>query len=223
MPDLTQFPVPPDVHLWVGRAYALVQQVSNLADPTLFTIAVNGLGTTDRFNAAHQVTAMVYRAFAVAEAKAPPHAQGAFIPVGSNFDAFAAVSKVLQTATQDVLIVDPYLDETVLTEFGGAVTEKVQLRLMADQKDYKPTLLTAGARWAQQYGAARPLAIRLAPPRSLHDRAIFIDRSVAWILTQSLKDLAKRSPAEIIRADDTAPLKTAAYEAVWQNAQVIVG
>ncbi len=63
---------------------------------------------------------------------------------------------------------------------------------------------------------------RLAPPKTLHDRAIFIDQAEAWILTQSLKDFAKRSPAEIVRANDTASMKIAAYEAVWVTAQVLV-
>jgi hypothetical protein len=36
MPDLTQYPVSPEVHLWVARAYALVSEVGNLADPALY-------------------------------------------------------------------------------------------------------------------------------------------------------------------------------------------
>jgi hypothetical protein len=56
----------------------------------------------------------------------------------------------------------------------------------------------------------------------LHDRAIFIDSTNAWLLTQSLKDFAKRSPAEIVRANDTATLKIAAYEAIWDGAVIVV-
>jgi hypothetical protein len=73
--------------------------------------------------------------------------------------------------------------------------------------------------WTSQHGTSRPLGVRLAPPRALHDRAILIDGMTAWILTQSIKDFAKRSPAEIVRADDTASLKIAAYEAVWWSRQ----
>jgi len=222
MPDLTQAPVPPEVHLWLARAYALVNEVRNLADPSIFPVTVSNLGTTDRFNAAHQIKAIVYRAFAVAEMKAPVGTSGAFIPVGDYFDAFAALSKILQTATMDVMIIDPYMDETALTEFGSAVPENVCLRLMADQADCKPSLQPAANKWVQQYGGTRPLSVRLAPQKTLHDRAIFIDQTTAWTLTQSLKDLAKRSPAEIVRADDTAALKIAAYEEIWASAQVII-
>jgi hypothetical protein len=56
----------------------------------------------------------------------------------------------------------------------------------------------------------------------LHDRVILIDGTAAWTLTQSIKDFAKRSPAEIVRAEDTASLKIAAYEDIWKNSSVIV-
>lgn len=222
MPDLTQSPVPAVVHHWVARAYALVEEVGNSTDSIFFSVNVNNLGTTDRHNAAHQITAIVYRAFALAERNAPAGVGGAFIPVGNSFDAFAALSKVLQTATKDVLIIDPYMDETALTEFGSAVPENVCLRLMADQTYCKPTLRPAAAKWVQQYGATRPLQVRLSPQKTLHDRAIFIDWTTAWTLTQSLKDFARRSPAELVRVDDTASLKIGAYEGVWASAEVII-
>lgn len=222
MPDLTQSPVPGEVHLWVARAYALVNEIKNLADPALFSVTANNLGTTARLQAAHEIRTIVYRAFAVAEMRVPVGISGAFIPVGDSFDAFTALSKVLQTATKDVLIIDPYMDATALMEFGGAVPENVCLRLMSDQSSCKPTLQPAANKWVQQYGETRPLLVRLAPQKTLHDRAIFIDQTTAWTLTQSLKDFAKRSPAEIVRADDTAALKIAAYEEVWASAQVII-
>ncbi len=122
-----------------------------------------------------------------------------------------------------MLIVDPYLDEAVLTEFGGAIPLGVTLRLLSDHANHKPTLSPAAARWvAAQYGVQRPLAVRLAPEKALHDRVILIDGTNDWLLTQSLKDFAKRSPAEIVRADDTAALKIAAYEAIWAAAAVVV-
>ena len=222
MPDLTQAPVSAEVYHWVARAYALVAEVGDSADSIFFSTKVNNLGTAARHSAAHEITAIVYRAFALAEMKAPAGAGGAFIPVGNSFDAFAALSKVLQTAAKDVLIIDPYMDETALTEFGIAVPESVCLRLMADQARCKPTLQPAAIKWAQQYGTTRPLLVRLAPQKTLHDRAIFIDQTTAWTLTQSLKNFATRSPAEIVRADDTAALKIAAYESVWASAQVII-
>jgi hypothetical protein len=221
MPDLLG-PFTADTHAWLGRADALVMETGQTADSFDWRAATRRLQTADKFDAVETMKMVLYRAMAAAELKAPASAKGTFIPVGNSFDAFAALAKVLQTATADVLIVDPYMDETALTEFGGAVPSAVTLRLLADQATQKPTLQPAAVKWVAQYGASRPLQFRLAPSKALHDRAIFIDRTTAWTLTQSLKDFAKRSPAEIVRADDTAALKIAAYEEIWAKAQIVV-
>jgi hypothetical protein len=222
MPDLTAYPIPEEVYRWTGRAFVLVKEIDESVDAISFKMAVDNLGTTARASGAQNIKAVVYRALAIEEARAPASARGSFIPAGNKFDAFAAVSKVLQTATKDVLIVDPYMDETALTEFGTAVGNNIPFRLLADKATVKSTLVPAAVGWVQQYGAGRPLAVRLAPPKALHDRAIFIDQTTAWALTQSLKDFAARAPAEIIRADDTAALKIAAYESVWSTADIAV-
>lgn len=222
MPDLKQNPVPPEVHLWLARVNALVNEVGGLSDRVFFSSAMDDLGTSRHYDVVHRIKAILYRTFALAEMEAPAGVSGAFIPVGDSFDAFAALSKVLRTATKDVMIIDPYMDETALTEFGSAVPKNVCLRLMADQSDCKTTLQPAAKKWIQQYGVTRPLQVRLASSKTLHDRAIFIDHITAWTLTQSLKDFAKRSPAEIVRADDTATLKIAAYESLWTSAQIII-
>lgn len=230
MPDLTQTPLSTDAHLWIARAFALVKEVNNLADPALFTVEAGTLGESGRsdfeyrrrIKAAHEITSIVYRAFAIAETKAPAGVSGAFIPIGNSFDVFSALSKLFRTTANEVLIVDPYMDETVLTEFGTAVPEGITLRLLSDQADHKQTLEPAAKKWVTQYGTARPLTVRLAQSKTLHDRAIFIDQKTAWTLTQSLKDFAKRSPGEIVRADDIAALKIPAYESIWQSASIIV-
>ena len=220
MPNLTQTPLSADVHLWLGRAYALVKEVNNGLDPISFSMAAANVGTSIR--AATEIKTIIYRAFALTELEAPAGVSGAFIPVGDSFDAYSALSKVLQTATKDVLIIDPYMDESVLVEFGSAVPENTCIRLIADEFYFKDSLRPAAEKWVQQYRETRPLLVRLAPRKTLHDRAILIDQTSAWTLTQSFKDFAKRSPAEIVRADDTAALKIDAYEKIWASAQVII-
>lgn len=221
MPDLTVSPLSNEVHLWLGRAYAILKEVDNSA-AIRFSVKAESLGTFLGAQADKDIKNIVFQCFAIAERKAPVSASGSFIPVGNSFDAFAALSKILQKATKDVLIIDPYMDDTTLTEFGTAVPENVNIRLMTDQASYKSNLLPAANKWVQQYGIVRPLLVRLAPQKTLHDRAIFIDQTAAWTLTQSLKDFAKRSPAEIIRANDTAALKITAYENVWNSAQIVI-
>jgi hypothetical protein len=151
--------------------------------------------------------------------KIPVSAQGAFISERKPHDAMVAVGKVLKSAKSDILLVDPYMDETALTDFVSQADETVTLRLLADAKDHKPSFKPAVERWNKQHQTAKPIEARLAGSRSLHDRLIVIDRKAAWVLTQSLKDLAVRSPASLVRADgDSAQLKIAAYQSIWDAA-----
>jgi hypothetical protein len=174
---------------------------------------------TMQFNAAQDVGIVVRRALAKAELKAPAVAQGAFIAAGNAFDAMTAIGKILGQATRDVLIVDPYMDEKVLTDFALLAPQKVGIRLLSDQQTVKPTLRPAAVRWTAQHGTSRTLAVKLAAARLLHDRLIAINDTDAWVLTQSLNAFATRSPASIVRVDhETAGLKITAHQAIWGQA-----
>src|ERR1019366_3619899 len=106
----------PAAHQWIGRAHALVSEVGVQADAQLFTLCTDTRLYTDQWREAlKQLHAIIYRALAHSELNAPAATAGSFVPVGNSFDAFAVISKLLQSATRDVMIVDPYLDETALT------------------------------------------------------------------------------------------------------------
>lgn len=222
MPNLRAHPLPQDAHRWLGRAFALVQAGGDYYDIALMKVKIAGLNSDrgmESERVAQDITSILYQTLAVAELNAPNPVRGSFIPAGNLFDALAAFSKVLLTATNSVLIVDPYMDEKALTDFAVLLPEHVLVRLLADQKEHKASLKPAAARWITQHGSKRPLEAKLAPRGSLHDRLIFIDGSAAWALTQSLNAFAARSPASILRVEpEVAALKVTAYERIWQSA-----
>ena len=214
-------PFPPETDKWFGRAYALVRAV-NLVDAVQFGLAVTktkSYHTKIHDDGCNEIRDIIYRNLAVAELDAPASAQGAFVPAGNASDAFAGIGKVLGAAKRDLLIVDPYMDEKTLTDFAPLALENVSLRLLTDQQTHKPGLRVAAERWHAQHSAKRPLFVRLAPLRTLHDRLIMVDGERVWILTQSLNAFASRAPASIVRVDgDAASLKIDAYEAMWAAA-----
>jgi hypothetical protein len=123
------------------------------------------------------------------------------------------VRNVLKIAKHDVLIVDPYMDETALMDFGPLAPERTTIRLLADgyKKALQPSLRPAVERWKREHADKRPLQARLTPARTLHDRAIFVDGQGAWVLTQS--------PGVIFKVDQAiADLKIPTYEELWKTA-----
>jgi len=217
MPDLRNAPITQDVNQWLGRAAALVTASGNIADSAAMNAAANHLTGILRETNAQTISAIVHRALATAEMNAPAGAKGAFIAAGSSFDAFSAVGKVLARAQADILIVDPYADGKALTDFAVQASEGVAIRILAGESEHKATLSPAAQNWAKQFAATRPLEVRLAPAKTLHDRLIILDGKEAWSLTQSLNAFATRSPATIVRVDEEiATMKVAAYQPLWQ-------
>lgn len=208
----------PETMRWLGRAHALVEAAHVGIDHVSFGLAVNRLPQGRALLARNEIMAIIYRALAAVELNAPPAVRGAFIPAGNALDALAAVGKVLREAAERVLIVDPYLDERVLTDFATMLPEGMPLRLLADAQGVKASLAPAYTRWIRQYGQARPIEARIAPARTLHDRAIIDDVKV-WILSQSLNALAERAPATVSMAPpEIEAVKRQAYEDIWAAA-----
>jgi hypothetical protein len=221
MPDLNIPQLTEAEHQWLGRFDALLVESGDLPNLTTLRAKVDFLGfdPVTRSRTAKEIAMVLHRALAAAELKAPVSVVGAFIPAGNAFDAMATIGKVLGTAKQSALIVDPYMDEKALTDFAPLAAAGVSIYLLADEQSYKPSLKPSQQRWVTQYGASRPLEIRLAPARTLHDRLIAIDDAQTWVLTQSLNAFALRSPASVVRVDDeTSKLKITAYAAIWTTA-----
>ena len=73
---------------------------------------------------------------------------------GHTFDAYAAVIKVLGTATTDLLMIDPYADAKILTRYAVSAPEQVSVRILADEAPLLPAL--ASARSGTMGAAVRP-------------------------------------------------------------------
>ena len=99
---------------------------------------------------------------------------------------------MLGTAKTDVLMIDPYADAKLVLDYAMLAPDKVTVRILTDAADYKRTLKPAADRWIKQFGPTRPLDIRLAPAKTLHDRMIVIDGAVVWGLGQSFNRLVER-------------------------------
>jgi hypothetical protein len=211
-----------ETQIWLGRLFALVEASGDIIDDVrLRTESAqlrNIVGDRD-FKAETQILGVLYRALAKAELAAPVSSQGAFIAVGGHFDAFSALSKIFRSAGNQILIVDPYLDQTILTDFIPLANEDVKICLLTDEASMKSSFEPAVRKWKLQHGSSRPLEAKKSPARSLHDRLIILDKSEAWIVTQSFKDFAARTPGTIQKTGvELAQLKIAAYDAIWLSA-----
>ncbi|RWD50456.1 MAG: phosphatidylserine/phosphatidylglycerophosphate/cardiolipin synthase family protein [Mesorhizobium sp.] len=217
-PNMDRYSAQNDI--WISKAVAIVEAVGSVPD-------INEIREAAGWYSAHpEIYASTFwrilqRALARVEL-AVPAASGSFLPVGSPMDAMTAIGKVLKEAKSRLLIVDPYLDETILTDFAPMSAEGVKIDLLSDSGSVKATLAPAVKRWTAQYGIKRPIEARATAPRQLHDRLIIVDDAKVWNVSQSIKDLAARSPASItVVQGDVAMLKIPAYAEMWNAATAL--
>jgi hypothetical protein len=131
MPDLKATgPVSHETLRWLGRANALVTAAEGYVAEIEFQQHRNTWEQLPyRQAGAERIMGALYRALGTVETELPGSFSGAFIPAGNVFDAMAAVGRIFASAKTKLLIVDPYLDEKMLTEFALLAPEGVALRL----------------------------------------------------------------------------------------------
>lgn len=225
-PILIPGSVTPDVQRWLGRAALFVEQANPQSsfEPILFRSAADQLGSERFRDSPHQILNIVHRALARAEAAAPVSARGGFIAKGAALDALQVVGQVLAEALTDVLIIDPYMNTIVFTDFARLAKNGVTVRLLSDREYTQPdALMPPMERWVAQYGHSKPLEVRQTRRKALHDRDIVIDEAKVWHMTQSLKDFASRSHAGVGRVEaEQAKMKVEAYRQLWLEAKPVI-
>ena len=109
--------------------------------------------------------------------------QGIFFE-GQIFDAYKFVSDLFRSAKRSVVIIDNYVDDSVLihlTKVKKNVKVKILTKIISDQfrLDTK--------KFGEQY-----FDIEVSTIKSIHDKFIIIDGSIVYLFGASLKDLGKK-------------------------------
>ena len=121
--------------------------------------------------------------FKAIESKEVELKQGVFFN-GQIFDAYVFVSNLIKSAKKSILLIDNYIDETVLTLFSKRkknvlvtiYTKKVSKQLALDLEKFN-----------QQY-----IPIEIKEFKDAHDRFLIIDNKELYHFGASLKDLGKK-------------------------------
>jgi hypothetical protein len=112
-----------------------------------------------------------------------PPVQGVFFE-GQIFDAYAFAAKIIKSAKQSIILIDNYIDESVLTMFSKKA-KNVKITILT--KDISKQLSLDIAKFNQQYPAIEAKTFNLS-----HDRFLIIDSKEVYHLGASLKDLGKK-------------------------------
>ena len=117
------------------------------------------------------------------ESKSITPKQGVFFD-GQIFDAYALMSEIVKKATQSLILIDNYIDESTLTHLSKA---DVKVKITILTKTITKQLELDIKKYNAQYGNVR--AVEFA---SSHDRFLIIDAREIYHIGASLKDLGKK-------------------------------
>jgi hypothetical protein len=201
-------------HQWLGRTHALLKRW-NPYDAVSFMVAADSVGNEfshERSLATVQGT--LYRAIEDLRLKVQGKPEGVFGP-GAVYDFHRALRDVMQSASTSLFVIDPYMNGKVF-DYLIEVPAGVTTRLLTM---HKPAAVKAAmATFKQQY----PLPVEAREASPLHDRVVFVNGSSCFVLGQSIKDAAVKSPTYLAPlSGDLVADKLAAYETVWASAATI--
>ena len=120
--------------------------------------------------------------FKAIESKAVKPKQGIFFD-GQIFDAYIFVSDLVKSAKKSIILIDNFVDETVLTLFSKNKKAKVNIYT----KNISKQLILDLDKYNSQY---KPIEIKKF--NSSHDRFLIIDDKDIYHFGASLKDLGKK-------------------------------
>jgi hypothetical protein len=127
--------------------------------------------------------ARVEQIFKALESAQTQPTQGIFFD-GQIYDAYELVSKIIRSAKQEIILIDNYIDETVLTHLSKRADN-------VDAVIYTKSISKLLRLDLEKHNSQYPL-IQIRELRESHDRFLIIDRKEIYHIGASLKDLGKK-------------------------------
>jgi hypothetical protein len=104
---------------------------------------------------------------------------------GQQYDSFKKIRDLLDSAESSIIVIDGYVDESILDILESRETVKIKILTHSDREKI---IKTAGTKFNEQY---HNLEIKILD--DYHDRFVIIDDKDFYHFGASIKDLGKRS------------------------------
>lgn len=199
--------------IWLAKLKSCLVEMHLLTEQSSLSANMSYLSEYPE-SSVKNIKQVAFNALSIAEMKSDHAINGAFIAVGAAFDFHVVLNDILRGCKQDVFLIDPYMDSVVVSDVAPSCPEHVSIRFLSGDTTHRPSLKPAVDSWNKQYGSR--LQARIVEAKSLHDRLLIIDQTDVFLLTQSVKDFAKRAVGAVQKMElEAAGLKAGAYANLW--------
>lgn len=143
----------------------------------------HGYAVSNRFERLEQRMTKAEKQIECFVHSALPPREGIFVD-GQIYDAFELIERLIKSAQKSILLIDNYVDESVLTMMSE---RKAGVYIDIYTKEISKTLQLAEKHFNAQYGD-----LSLHTTLTCHDRFLIIDDTIMYLIGASLKDAGKR-------------------------------
>ena len=143
----------------------------------------HGYAVSNRFECLEQRMTKAEKQIECFVHSALPPREGIFVD-GQIYDAFELIERLIKSAQKSILLIDNYVDESVLTMMSE---RKAGVHIDIYTKEISKTLQLAEKHFNAQYGD-----LSLHTTLTCHDRFLIIDDTIMYLIGASLKDAGKR-------------------------------
>jgi hypothetical protein len=199
---------------WLGKAVALIRQWDQ-TQGIAFRSHAGFLATKLlKDSSLGKLMTIIYEAIADLELQSPQGSDKVFGP-GALYDFFKSFRDLILSAKKSVIIVDPYMNVDAFDKYVKEIPTTVSVWLLVGtQKQHWAPLASAVEAFNKSYYTT--IQVRQDP--GLHDRVVIVDDGPVWVLGQSIKDAAKKSPTYLAPLDvEMAVLKRQQYVDIWER------
>ena len=134
---------------------------------------------------------------------------------GDVYRFYADLKAVIGTASNDILIVDPYFNGEAFDAYLCEVEAGLTIRILADK--YSKGINTYAEKHMAQYGTQ----IEIRRSKQIHDRIVLVDDDASWIMGGSIKDAGKKATYLIPLATQISEAKREIYNAIWEQSEKV--
>jgi len=133
------------------------------------------------------------------------------IGAGGVYVYFDEVRKIIETASQQVYFVDPYLNAEFVTRYLPHVPQGVEIKMLGKRgiDALKPAV--------ELFCTQNERSVSLRSVSQLHDRYVFTDRAQCYQSGASFKDGARLSPTTLTQIVDAFGPVLQTYEDYWEE------
>ena len=165
-----------EAHIQIMRAFVAMRRfiaANTLIFKRLYTVERKQIETDEK----------ITKIFNALEAREILPKQGVFYD-GQIFDAYKFLSDLFRLAKNSIIIIDNYIDDTVLTHLAKR-RENVKVSILT--RTISKQLILDVRKFNEQYPV-----IEIKEFKNAHDRFIIIDKNTVYHFGASLKDLGKK-------------------------------